>query len=114
MVKIAMPRIDALLTAMLSNRADAVSLADGDIAHLMIGGIPRPLTRQPLDEGQLVALLREMAPVQFADKLDGAGPLEFLYENEQGNFIARLRRDGGKLLATVSLAPAAANGHSAN
>ena len=114
MVKIAMPRIDALLTAMLSNRADAVSLADGDIAHLMIGGTPRPLTRQPLDEGQLVALLREMAPVQFADKLDGAGPLEFPYENDQGNFIARLRRDGGKLLATVSLAPAAANGHSAN
>jgi len=99
---------------MLSNRADAVSLADGDIAHLMIGGTPRPLTRQPLDEGQLVALLREMAPVELADKLDGGGPLEFPYANDQGKFIARLRRDGGKLLATVSLAPAAANGHSAN
>ena len=110
MVKIAMPRIDALLTAMLSNRADAVSLADGDIAHLMIGGTPRPLTRQPLAEGQLVALLREMAPPNVAQQLAGGGPLEFGYANDEGKFIARVRTDCGKMLATVSVAPLATNG----
>ena len=110
MVKIAMPRIDALLTAMLSNRADAVSLADGDIAHLMIGGTPRPLTRQPLAEGQLGALLREMASPDVAQQLAGGGPLEFTYANEEGKFVARVRSDGGKMLATVSLAPVPANG----
>ena len=50
MVKIAMPRIDALLTAMLSNRADAVSLADGDIAHQTLGEPPPP----PGESGKLV------------------------------------------------------------
>jgi twitching motility protein PilT len=114
MVNVVMPRIDALLTAMLSNRADAVSLADGDIAHLIVGGTPRPLTRQPLADGQLVALLREMAPPHVAHHLGGDGPLEFLYANDDGKFIARLRNEGGKMLATVSLAPAVAANGSAN
>ena len=114
MVNVVMPRIDALLTAMLSNRADAVSLADGDIAHLIIAGTPRPLTRQPLGEGQLVALLREMAPPHLAHHLGGDGPLEFLYANDDGKFIARLRNEGGKMLATVSLVAAAAANGSAN
>ncbi|MEO5904657.1 MAG: hypothetical protein ABIQ55_11630 [Gemmatimonadaceae bacterium] len=30
-----MPRIDPLLTALLSNRAESVGLSDGDIAHLV-------------------------------------------------------------------------------
>ena len=50
-----MPRIDALLTAMVDNKAQAVRLADGDVAYLMIGGTPQPLTRNPLAQGQLVA-----------------------------------------------------------
>jgi hypothetical protein len=49
---IGMPRIDPLLTAMVSNRADAVRLADGDIAHIIKGGAKHPLTRQPLGDGQ--------------------------------------------------------------
>ncbi len=99
---------------MLNNRADALTLADGDIAHLIVGGTPRPLTRQPLADGQLVALLREMAPPHVAHHLGGDGPLEFLYANDDGKFIARLRNEGGKMLATVSLAPAAATNGSAN
>jgi twitching motility protein PilT len=112
MVLIVMPRIDALLTAMLSNRADSVALADGDIAHLIISGTPRPLTRQPLAAGQLVALLREMAPPHITHQLADGGPLEFIYANDEGRFVTRLRTDDGRMLATVSLAPAA-NGSNA-
>ena len=101
-----MPRIDALLTAMLSNRAESVRLTDGDVAHLMIGGTPQPLTRQPLAPGQLVALLREMAPPDVADQLDAGGPLDFIYANDGGRFITRLRSDDGRMRATVSPAPA--------
>jgi len=92
---------------MLSNRADSVSLADGDIAHLMIGGTLRPLTRQPLAAGQLVALLREMAPPHVTHQLAVGGPLEFIYANDEGKFVTRVRIDDGRMLATVSLAPAA-------
>lgn len=102
-----MPRIDALLTAMVTNRAQAVRLADGDVAYLMIGGTPQP-TRNPLSDGQLVALLREMAPVEIASQLDTGEPLEFIYANESGRYLARLRTDDGKLRATVSAAPVVA------
>lgn len=98
---------------MVSNRAQAVRLADGDVAYLMIGGTPQPLTRNPLAEGQLVALLREIAPVEVASQLDSGTPLQFIYANETGRYLARLQSDGGKLRATVSPAPAVApNGES--
>lgn len=91
---------------MLANRAQAVRLADGDPAYLMIDGSPQPLTRNPLADGQLVALLREMAPVDVAPHLDAGAPLEFIYVNDSGRFLTRLRSDAGKLRATVSVAPA--------
>lgn len=106
-----MPRIDALLTAMISNRAESVRLTEGDVAHLMIGGTPQPLTRQPLAPGQLLALLREMVPPDVADQLEAGGPLDFEYANEGGRFITRLCSDGGKMRATVSAAPVAKNGN---
>ncbi|HYN82506.1 MAG TPA: PilT/PilU family type 4a pilus ATPase [Gemmatimonadaceae bacterium] len=108
-----MPRIDALIAAMVSNRAQAVRLADGDVAFLMIGGTPQPLTRNPLAEGQLMALLREMAPAEIASQLGTGSTLQFIYKNETGRYLARLQNDGGTLRATVSPAPAVApNGES--
>jgi twitching motility protein PilT len=104
-----MPRIDALLTAMVTNHAESVRLADGDVAYLMLRGTPHPLTRQPLGAGQLVALLREMAPPDVAPALAAGRPLEFLYSNSDGAFLTRLETDGVKVWATVSPAPANAS-----
>jgi twitching motility protein PilT len=123
-----MPRIDALLAAMVKNRATAVRLADGDVAYLVIGDAEHPLTRQPLGEGQLFALLKEMVPVHLADVLSSGGPAEFTYAGPDGTFVTRLVTENGKPTATVQLArvnggngngtngsnghaPAASNGH---
>ncbi len=97
-----MPRIDPLLTAMLSNRGEAVSLGDGEIAHIIKGGSQHPLTRQPLAEGQLLTLLKEMAAPDIGAKLGGQEPVEFIYVNTEGHFIAKVRRESGSLKATVS------------
>ena len=106
-----MPRIDALLTAMVTNHAESVRLADGDVAYLMLGGAQHPLTRQPLGAGQLVALLSEMAPPGVSPALAAGKPLEFLYTNADGRFLTKLENDGQKVWATVSPAPAnGANG----
>ena len=105
-----MPRIDPLLTALLSNRADSVSLSDGDIAHLIKAGAQHPLTRQPLGEGQLLVLLREMAPPELAPALGGVDPMEVVYCNPEGRFVARVIRQDGTLKATVSPEPAHGNG----
>ena len=105
-----MPRIDPLLAALVSNRAEAVKLADGDIAHIIKGGSQHPLTRQPLAEGHLLLLLREMAPPDVGGQLGGTEPLEFEYSNAEGSFVARVSRENGVLQATVQpgsvLAPA--------
>ena len=103
-----MPRIDPLLTAMVSNRADAVRLADGDIAHIIKGGTKHPLTRQPLGDGQLLLLLREMAPPDVVATLGAADSIEFIYANGEGRFITRVSRENGTLQAMVSAAPVTA------
>ena len=95
-----MPRIDPLLSALLSNRADSVRLSDGDIAHIIKGGAQHPLTRQPLAEGQLLVLLREMASPEVSNRL-GIEPVEFVYSNAEGHFTAHVSRESGKLAATV-------------
>jgi twitching motility protein PilT len=100
-----MPRIDALLAAMVKNRANAVRLIDGDVAYLLVGDTSHPLTRQPLGPGQLVALLKEMAPVHLAGVLSAGGPAEFTYSGPDGNFVARLVTEDGKTVATVQPVP---------
>jgi twitching motility protein PilT len=95
---------------MLSNRAESVRLADGDIAHLVKAGTQHPLTRQPLGDGQLLILLREMAPAEVAPALGGVDPVEFVYANGEGRFVARVMRENGSLKAVVSAEPAHGNG----
>jgi len=109
-----MPRIDPLLSALMSNRADTVSLSDGDIAHLTKGGARHPLTRQPLGEGQLLLLLREMCPSDVAARLEADETLDFVYANADGRFLARVVRQAGRLTATVSPAQAGTPGPNAN
>ena len=86
---------------MISNSADAVRLSDGEIAHIIKGGTQHPLTRQPLGDGQLLLLLREMCPPDVSARLGGADPIEFSYSNAEGRFVARVMRDNGTLRATV-------------
>lgn len=105
-----MPRIDPLLSALLSNRAESVRLSDGEIAHLVKAGAQHPLTRQPLGDGQLLTLLREMAPADVASALGGVDPVEFIYANSDGRFVALVMRENGMLKATVSPEPAHGNG----
>ncbi len=87
---------------MRSNRADAVRLTDGDIARIIRGGAQHPLTRQPLGEGQLLTLLREMTTADVGARLGGAEPVEFSYSNSEGDFVARVSRESGTLEALVS------------
>jgi len=95
---------------MVSNRADAVRLADGDIAHIIKGGAKHPLTRQPLGDGQLLLLLREMAPPDVIPTL-GSADVEFIYANGEGRFVTRVSRENGTLQAMVSAAPVNSNGN---
>lgn len=90
---------------MVKNCANAVRLIDGDVAYLVVGDTSHPLTRQPLGPGQLVALLKEMAPVHLAGVLSAGGPAEFTYSGPDGTFVTRVVTEDGRAVATVQPVP---------
>ena len=98
-----MPQLDRLLSVMVSNRANALVLNEGDVAQLDTVGGARPVTKQPLTAAQVVMLLKEIAPADAGGQLDSGQPTTFQYESEDGVFVARARQEGGRWEALVSL-----------
>jgi twitching motility protein PilT len=88
---------------MVSNRANALVLNEGDAAQLDTTGGARPVTKQPLTAAQIVMLLKEIAPEEAGSQLDAGQVTVFQYESEDGVFVARARRDGGKWAAEISV-----------
>ena len=88
---------------MVSNRANALVLNEGDAAQLDTAGGARPVTKQPLTAAQIVMLLKEIAPEDAGGQLDAGQATVFQYESEDGVFVARARRDGGKWAAQISV-----------
>lgn len=97
-----MPQLDRLLAALASQRADAVALADGEPAAVVAAGVRRPLTRQALTGAQVLALVREVAPLDAARLLDAEQPAEFRYEGAEGSYQVRVLRAGGRWAAEVA------------
>jgi twitching motility protein PilT len=69
---------------MHDQRADALHLAVGKPASLIQNGGVRHLTREPLSDAQIQALLREIASPETAAQLGSAGPLSFAYRSPSG------------------------------
>ena len=69
-----MAQFDRLLAAMVSNKADALVLEDGDLVKVEIGGQMRPLTKAPLTNAQIIALLKEVASPEAVKHLDAGKP----------------------------------------
>ena len=88
---------------MVSNRANALVLNEGDVAQLDTAGGIRPVTKQPLTAAQVVMLLKEIAPGEAGSLLDAGLPAVFQYESEDGVFVAKARREGGKWMVVVSV-----------
>ncbi|MEO6525324.1 MAG: type IV pilus twitching motility protein PilT [Gemmatimonadaceae bacterium] len=81
-----MAQLDRFLSAMVSHRASALRLDEHALAELEIAGAPRPVTKAPLTSAQVVALLREIAPVAAAASLDAAQATTFAYVSDEGAF----------------------------
>jgi twitching motility protein PilT len=94
---------------MHEQRADALQLAVGKPASLMQNGSVRPITREPLTDGQIQALVREIASAEIASQL-GFAEVSFAYRSPFGEVQVELKpgADGAALLRLVSPAPAAA------
>ncbi|MGZ8493397.1 MAG: PilT/PilU family type 4a pilus ATPase [Gemmatirosa sp.] len=87
-----MPQVDRLLSALATSRGDAVELLEGEPASFLVGGTRRPVTRQALTGSQLLAFLREIAPVDASSRLDAGQPADFRYASPDGPFDVQVTR----------------------
>jgi twitching motility protein PilT len=94
---------------MHEQRAEALSLSVGKPASLMHNGTVRHLTREPLTDAQIQALVREIASQETAAKLGSAQPMTFAYRAPSGEVQVELKSgaDGTALFRPV---PAPARG----
>jgi twitching motility protein PilT len=85
-----MARLDRLIQVMHEQRADALQLAVGKPAALLANGGSRTITRDPLTDAQIVALVREIASPE-AGPLSADGQAAFAYRAPTGEVQVELR-----------------------
>jgi twitching motility protein PilT len=83
-------RLDRLIQVLHEQRADALQLTVGKPATLVANGSARPLTRDPLTDVQILALVREVADADSAPRLSGSEPLSFGYRSPSGEVTVAL------------------------
>ena len=79
-----MARLDRLIQVLHDQRADALRLAVGKPAALVANGAARPLTKEPLTDGQILTLVREVADPASAPRLGGSEAVSFPYNAPSG------------------------------
>src|SRR5690348_6967516 len=97
-----MPQLDRLLSAVISNRAEALTLDEGDPAKLEVQGNARPVTKSPLTAQQVVGLLKEIAPPDAGRQLDTAKAATFTYTSADGPFSIQASQETGKWRARIT------------
>ena len=98
-----MAQLDKLLSAMMTNRASALVLTDGEVVKLEIGGQLRPLTKAPLTAAQILGLLQEIASPNELAAIEAGGPVDILRATTDGAFVVRGQVADGKWRAVVSI-----------
>ncbi|HEY7504394.1 MAG TPA: type IV pilus twitching motility protein PilT [Gemmatimonadales bacterium] len=78
-----MARLDRFIQVLHEQRADALQLAVGQPAALVTSGAARAITKDPLTDGQIVGLVREIAG-EAASRLGGGAPVAFGYHSPSG------------------------------
>ena len=96
-----MPQLDRFLTVLVTNHGTALHLVTDDVARLEIGGVPRPVTKQPFSSSQVMALLREIATPEAAELLDRGRGAMFSYSCADGAFAVTASMAEGRLTATI-------------
>ena len=97
-----MPQLDRLLSAVISNKADALTLDEGDPAKLEVQGAAKAVTKSPLTAQQVVGLLKEIAPPDAGRQLDTTKSATFTYTSSDGAFAVRAAQEGGKWRARIT------------
>ena len=97
-----MAQLDKLISVLVSNRADALHLNEGEPATLDMQGKAKTLTK-PLSGAQIVSLLNEVAKREAARHLEAKTPVKFRYDNAEGAFLIRAMVKNDKWVVQVAV-----------
>ena len=89
-----MAQLDRFLNILVSNKATALVLAEGDVATVTIKDSSRPVMKQPLTSAQILTLVREITPPSHPHALDAQGGVRFEYTSADGTFDVALTQNG--------------------
>jgi len=95
-------RLDPFVDVMLRERADQLYLLPDEPVTLVKDGKPRKVSKQPLTDQHIYALMVEVAPPEAADKIDQQAETEFDYAGANGLVRVRIVPEGGRLTAVIS------------
>jgi twitching motility protein PilT len=96
-----MAQLDRFLAVLVTNHGTALHLGSDDVARLEIGGVPRPVTKQPFTSAQVLTLLREIATAEAGELLERGRGATFPYACADGAFAVNASVAGGRLTVTI-------------
>ena len=95
-------RIDPFVDVLLRERGDQLYLLPDEPVTMVKDGKPRKVSRQPLTDQHIYALLVEVAPSEAANHIDQMAETEFEYVADRGMVRVRIVPDMGRLTAMVA------------
>src|SRR6266702_7119100 len=98
-------RIDPFVEVLLREQGDQLYLLPDEPVTMLKGGKPRKVSRQPLTDQHIYALLVEVAPSESADHIDRMAETEFDYAADRGLVRVRIVPELGRLTAVVAPIP---------
>ena len=95
-------RLDPFVDVMLRESADQLYLLPDEPVTLIKDGKPRKVSKQPLTDQHIYALVTEVAPPEAANKIDHHSETEFDYAVGKGRVRVRIVPEAGRLTAVIS------------
>ncbi|HEY6091008.1 MAG TPA: type IV pilus twitching motility protein PilT [Gemmatimonadales bacterium] len=95
-------RLDPFVDVMLRERADQLYLLPDEPVTIVKDGKPRKVSKQPLTDQHIYALMVEVAPPEAADKIDQQAETEFDYAGGNGLVRVKIVPESGRLTAVIS------------
>src|SRR6266567_916188 len=95
-------RLDPFVDVMLREHADQLYLLPDEPVTLVKDGKPRKVSKQPLTDQHIYALMVEVAPPEAADKIDHQSETEFDYAAGNGLVRVCIVPEGSRLTAVIS------------
>jgi twitching motility protein PilT len=106
-------RLDPFVDVLLREQADQLYLLPDEPVTLVKDGKPRKVSKQPLTDAHIYALLAEIAPSDAADKIDRQAETEFDYVADRGLVRVHVVPETGRITAVISPAAGGRGGRAA-